>query len=514
MTKTIKVSNLYFIVCKLGGGPVFIRSFYSLIFCALLSLSSFCYVMDITPSGGGKFNGIFGSNFTTPEEAFSLKISFGDKTIISPTHLFKVPPQIVPYSNYDGGSTADGKTFERGDEEIAKIFNPGQIGIAVKHHRSEYPRLDLNSGRTSDMKENFKLQDSHIEIVVGVKRDGKNGAITINNPQSYESGLFGAPNYPMIFLRPVYPEFLKKYAKDFENNIRTMLVGFNAVTTFPGDYNGGDPLGARDPDHVREYVKNMVVAIGGVERAAEEAKAWFHRSENQVYCAELAFISYSAGLLVPLNDATMVPLVGAEVWKRFKEHMIAHNKGLSSPFSTLNSNKRVMYIRDLVPAPSKLKPAGSYAPSELKNALALQPLTVADIIEEFIRVTLPREQFGEDLAPIQGAVLASMKENLMSELGMNNLPSSDPVRMAAEQLFNQLVQTVSKKYASYNEFRQVLGPLLLQARKLSGPRDSSGVGLFVPPSLFHVAAQGRKTGLISFQYVGHGVHFSAVRSSP
>ena len=42
-----------------------------------------------------------------------------------------------------------------------------------------YSRISIASGG-SDLKENLKLQDTHIGIVVGVQRDGQPGAITIN----------------------------------------------------------------------------------------------------------------------------------------------------------------------------------------------------------------------------------------------------------------------------------------------------------------------------------------------
>ena len=41
--------------------------------------------------------------------------------------------------------------------------------------------------------------------------------------------------------------------------------------------------------------------------------------------------------------------------------------------------------------------------------------------------------------------------------------------------------------------------------------DDTGEGLFVPPSLFHVAAQGRHLGLLRMQYEGHGLHASIVQ---
>lgn len=453
------------------------------------------------------YNRIYNSQFTSLDDAYSVLVRAGDVAVPAPTHLFGEAINVIPYANQDLVRTADRRTLKRGDSIIAQVYTPGQVGIAIKHHRSEYPVIDLSNGAAS-LKEHLKLQDTHIEIVVGVVRDGVRGAVTLNNPQSYEQGLFGDERYAMVFVRPVYPSYLSAaQQRAFEDNVRTLLVGFNAVTNFPGDYNGGDPLGARDPEKVREASKQMVLAITG----SAEARAWFMAKENQVYCAELAFLSFSAGLHVPLNDATMEPLVGAEAWSAFKALMERHNQGESTPFTELNDNQRVRYIRNLAVAPADLRPAASYGPAGEQNKLALQPLTGADIVEEFLRTHVPREQFGESLAPLQASILQAMKPGLLEQLGFHRVPETDPARVRVDQLFDALVQVIGQSYGSYAEYRAALEPLLQEARVAAGPRGDSGEGLYVPPSLFHVAAQGKRSGLLSFQYEGHGVHVSAVK---
>jgi len=452
------------------------------------------------------YNAIYNTNFETLEQAYSINITVGETVIPAPTHLFGEAVNVIPYSNNDGDVAADGTVFERGDSEIAKVFKTGEVGIAVKHHRSEYPTLDLNNADPGSMKEHFKLQDTHIEIVVGVERDGQPGAITVNNPQSYEDGMFGNEQYAMIFLKPVYPSYLSADQKGaFEANIRTMLLGFGAVTEFPGDYNGGDPLGARNTERVREHVKNMVLAMNGDAAAI----AYFADDLNQVYCAELAFVAFSAGLEVPLNDATMIPMVGEEAWNNFKGFIAAHNAGEASPFTALNSNDRVKYVQDLTTAPADLQSAGSYGGQD--GLLAFQPMTMSDIVEQFMRTHIPREILGEELAPAQGAILAKMKPGLLEQMGMDQLPEDDPNRAAVSALYDQIVAAVSVPHENYEAFRASLEPLLLQARQITGPRGDTGEGLFVPPSLYHITAQGKHNGgLMGLQYEGHGVHVTAV----
>ena len=96
---------------------------------------------------------------------------------------------------------------------------------------------------------------------------------------------------------------------------------------------------------------------------------------------------------------------------------------------------------------------------------------------------------------------------------MDQLEANDPKRVAVEQLFDSIVQTVSKSYGSYDEFRAAIEPLLAQARMITGPRGDTGEGLFVPPSLFHVAAQGKQHALLAFEYVGHGLHVSVTQQA-
>ncbi|MEZ4446673.1 MAG: hypothetical protein R3B72_46780 [Polyangiaceae bacterium] len=461
---------------------------------------------------------------TKLEDAWTALVKVGDQTLPAPTHLFGADVNVIPYSNEDGGTDAAGQPFERGDMIIADYFKPGDVGIGLKMHRPEHRVVDLNSADASAMKEDFKLQDTHIEVVVGVEKaeHGSAGAITLNNPQSYEDGRFGNSHYSMIFLKPVFKEDIDAaYQAMFMSNIRTALVGFNAVTDFPGDYNGGDPLGANSPERLLTYVDNMVKAIAG----DAEAKAWFQQDANQIYCAELAFISMSGGLIAPLNKSFMEPRVGAEVWAAFAAQVELHNKGVDefqatgeisepSNFLLFNDNKRVGMVRielaseDLVPMWQL-----SENPEAAQKLLALQAMTMADIVKEFMRTHIPRQILGEALAPVQAAVLEKMRPGLFEAMAMDQIPDGDPRKVAVNALYDQIITVVGKSYESYDAFLEALAPVMAQAQGVTGPRpgDESGTGLFTPPSLFHVAAQGNYHGLLGMQYLGHGVHAKNVR---
>lgn len=499
----------------------------------------------------------------------------------APTHLFGGPVVPVPYHDDDGPHVVDakGQVIFQGDRELARFFGPDDIGYAIKHHRPESRILDfgqLAAGASADaLKEDLKLQDTHIELVVGVMRpvgdsgDLKAGVITLNNPQGYQDGRFGDEVYSMVFVKPAYPDYLPAALQaSFRDNIRTMMLGFNAVSKFPGDYNGGDPLAASTPDKVRFHTAQMVKAITG----DSEARAWFRDPANMIYCAELAHVATSAGVLVPLNKAGLVDsgLVDDATYAAFAQLVDAHNNGEATPFTDLNSNQYAQYVWATM-ADEDLKALPAYgADAGETEKLGFRPLTIVEIVEGFLKTHLPRQEpalGGEALAPVQAAVLVAMKPALYETMGIDttlhdsivtgieaNLSRltedlTDPeldgetrARLEAEQaqlqidlekakavqqalaakqagmdaFFDQLVGVIGTSYSSYDEFRATVAPLLAQARTLASPRGEDGNGFFVPPSALHLIAQkscdgdDRCGGLLGLDYVGHGIHLSAI----
>jgi len=526
-----------------------------------------------------------GTPVTSAEELFSVRIGLPTgQTIFAATHLFGEPINPIPYHDADGSQVVDasGQAVMQGDREIARFFPPGRVGYAIKHHRPEHRSLDfgaLDGASSSALKEDMKLQDTHIGLVVGVRRllgtEMVDGVITLNNPQNYQGGRFGSPSYPMIFVRPGFPDYVPADLHDaFEDNIRTMILAFNAVSTFPGDYNGGDPLAARTPEQVREHVRQMLLSVAGEGEDREAARAFFGKPENLIYCAELAHVATTAGVLVPLNRQSVVTggLVDASVFDRFEQLVAEHNAGRSTPFTQMNSNDLAHYV-DATLAPDSLQPLPEYAgdlKAEESQKLAFRPLTMVEIVEGFLKTHIPRNDErlgGEALAPLQGAVLQAMKPGLFEAMGMDDQTHDSMLRRHEERvaslqedledpeidqatrealqhdlqdvhermaevkvhlagvqqrramvdgLFGQIVAVVATPHESYDAFRAALAPLLATARQMAGPRDGTGVGLFVPPSAMHLVAQRscdgdvRCGGLVGLNYVGHGLHMSAV----
>ncbi len=501
-------------------------------------------------------------------------------TVLAPTHLFGDEITVLPYHDGDGEDVVDaaGHAIVQGDRELARAFPPGAIGYAIKHHRPSRRSLDfgaLASGAGADaLKEDLKLQDTHIELVVGVRRplggSGElvDGVITLNNPQTYQGGRFGDERYSMVFVRPAFPDEAAADVVSYEDNIRTMMLGFNAVSTFPGDYNGGDPLAAYSPERVRDHVREMVYAIAGEGARQAEAQAYFKSQANLIYCAELGHVATSAGLLVPLNQAGLVDsgLVTQAAYDRFVRLVDAHNTGIDTPFTQLNGNTLARYV-DAAVAPEWLVPLSDLTGET--DRLAFRPQTMAEIVEGFLRTHIPRSDprlGGEALAPVQAAVLQAMKPGLFEAMGMDDslvqsmvqaaqdriaslqedlvdpelsearrvsteqalaaeqvalqdaqaqLAGLSQKRAVVEAVFDRVLAVVGTSHESYDAFRQALAPVMADARQLAGPRADDGVGYFVPPSALHLVALGcpdddRCGGLIGLEYVGHGIHLSAV----
>ncbi len=491
-----------------------------------------------------------------PEDAYTVVINAGGKKIPANTHMFTKTVNVIPYADPNDPAEAVSPSG-KGDAVIGQYIQPGEVGFMIKHHRPANRYLDMSS-EGGDMKENFKLQDTHIGIVVGVDRGGKAGAITINNPKNYQQGAFGDDHYPMVFVKPVFPTSVSAdQAKLYMDNIRTMAVLFNTVSVFPGDYNGGDPLAARNPDQIKIHVAQMVKAIGG----DADAKKWFEDPANKIYCAELAHVSSSAGILVPLakqyviglKDAKGVALTDSD-WSNFTAKV-----GSMWPFSgditgvsndSNTANPRLADLAKYKPDFNKLsalKPIDQVATAPKRDdglpsrGLAFEPMTMADIVQHFLRTHIPRDPdrqveieslrgAGETVAPIQAQMLTKMEPGLyqsmqlgpgnpaltrtLTDAQLDELPTNPALKPTVKDVFDGIVRVVAKQQPSYAEFQKAVQPYLAIARKMTGPRGDVGEGLFVPPSLLHVITQGAHPGgYLTLKYLGHGVHFSLVKKA-
>ncbi len=450
------------------------------------------------------------------EDFLTLHIRLKNGSVLrSRTHLFGDSLKLLPYDDLDSRvRDAEGNRYGRGDQELARAFRPGDIGFMLKHHR---PEMNDHCGRLIETpidekqaKAQLKLQDSHVGVVLGVKdRDGEEGVVSVHNPQCYpfdkggisdsrieeryraHFGRFGSSTYSMVFFKPEYPAYLtESIVRQFRDNIRTMVVGFNAVANYPSEgFDGSDPLAATDVQSTQEHAIQMVRAIAGNNDEASKARAWFSKPDYLLYCSEMIHVATSAGLHCPLNYHTFVPLVGKSVWKRFAEFVADHNEGKETPFTSLNKNHLVRHI-ELKIAGEDLQPVWRYAPEEScaieGKKLAFSPLTMGEVIDLSLR-----EIFD----------CAISDEAVNGNIEIGSLQGRDPWTLLGE-VSPGFLSSLSDEIGTPDH------------GKIATPRIGRNIlsELFVPPSLLHLVAKGKSNGgLLGLEYVGHGFHFSLVR---
>ena len=445
---------------------------------------------------------------TKPEDLFTTLVPdpLGGPAMPMATHYKEGEPiTLIAYDNALGPK----------QDDITRFLAPGEVMIAVKHHKPEHPVLG-GAG-----KEEVKLDSTHIELAVGVNvknADGttSRGAITLNNPQNYERGLFGEPDYPMIFLKLKFPPGLNEADKTaYMDNFRTWLTIANTFTNFPGEYNGGDPLGTRSPAQTKEIGDQLIKAMTGSPAEQAEAKAWLASPDHKVYCAELAHVAMNLGLNMPLNKATL----GEERFNAVKSAIE------SKTFLQQNGNQYASMV-DLTMAPESLRSVhdklglSTSEPSATEpfgKGLAFRPMTLTTMVEEFVSSMASRdlgrtltETEARSFATKQAELFKGARPGIAEMVGLDRMPEGDPRRAGLEALLNGIQAVVATPFTEYAQFRAQLDPLLAQAAQVTGPRPN-GTGAFMPPSAFLLHALGRADntgGVMGLEVVGHGLHAS------
>jgi hypothetical protein len=434
------------------------------------------------------------------KDLFSTRISLPCPTHYDPTQAINV----ILYDDALGAA----------QEDIGRYFRRGEVFICVKHHSPEYPILE------SAGKDAVKFNATHISVGVGIDATAsggtlRNGAVTINNPQNYgrphSVGLFGDAKYPMIFLRLRFPSGLSLAEQEkYMHNIRAWLVIANTYTNFTEDYNGGDPLGTRSVKAIIMLGDKLLGAMTGTFDQREAALDWLRKPENKVYCSELAHVAVNLGIHYPLN-------------RTFLGHRLdAVSLAFQSKRFLLDNKNHYARLVDLTVAPESLMPITDVigvTPTEPSSGesvgmgLAFKPMTMTDLIEEFLQI-VPRQRWGEAVAaPVQAALFKEVRKGLIEGMALHQLPDDEPRRQAAEALLDNIQSRLGKPATTYQAFCEGLEPLLREANRMSGPRPD-GSGVFMPPHAFLLHALGRIRNegcVMGLEVVGYGCHASILK---
>lgn len=393
---------------------------------------------------------------------------------------------LVPTNTYDRTeSNIRPILFNAGSEtqdDLMRFIKEGEVLVGVNHE-------PWNSSTIPNTEE-VKLQCGHSNLVMRVD----DRIVTIDNPRGYNSPAFGnnRKNYTMVFIKPILPLMLsEKIKKQFWRNITTWAIIANQMSTFEGDYNEGGALGANNIDHLKELGNRLIGAFLGNNNDI----AWLTEKKNQLYCAELVYVSLSLGLYYPLNRATL-----SDKYEAVKEKIAKKDwRGIEKPpIKDINLNMADENLKSI-----SYYMAYNVEDSEntvLSERMAVTPFSAIDMIDQFIQMKVQRVKIGEEKACMIQKKLAEGLENFIEK-------QSGQYWEFIKPKYTEYCTACGKKYEDYFHFRSEIEKPL---EKLRGLLSNNGKKLYVSPSVYMIRATQQMwgettTGILDWQYIGHGV---------
>lgn len=288
------------------------------------------------------------------------------------------------------------------------------------------------------------------------------------------------------------------------DNITAWMAIANTFSVFPrGAFNGKDPLLTTDLEKIIIMGEQLLKALMG-EKAAF---AWLRRPENRVYCGELIHLGLNLGIYYPLTPTHLGEEKYAVLKRRLADPGVWRN----------NRNPYIRQMKLSLP-PDGLKPLEQVCDFSREHIspqpyfdprLAIQPFTLADMLEVFVRMTVPREELGEKVAGLQVEQLEKIKSEFFKATGKEDMSAEDWHRRQIDEFYQKLIAVVGKEYSNYQEFAGRLEPFVRAARHF--PEQFGTLNAFMPPHCFLVRAreslQGKpRQGVLGWQYLGHGLH--------
>lgn len=426
-----------------------------------------------------------------------LRVDLENRSLWVGPQLFDVPLAIVPYADHDDLNDASGRPVARGDQELARRLAPGEIGLAIRHQRPKNRTLDVGAAARQLLPE-VGLRYTHLEVLVGVVRDGERGVVSLNSPPAYAGGRFGGPDYPMIFYRLDFSAFGER-EPEVLRSLRAWLVAFGSLLTFPVQYQGQDPLAASTPQRVTEHARRAVEAIAG----DEESRQWFREKENQLYCSEYALLAINAAVQHPLHAEEMTPLVGEKVWRRFTREVERFDAGLSSGFTLPRLNRLAALV--------DIRPSENIPLKGEERELAIVPMTLVDMVERSVVALIPPTEIDPAAAEARAALLGTLAVQARTRVSIED---EEELRQL-DELLQRLLALELRAVGEYRpeRHREELRPLLDEIESLLCAPPRSQSCLYAPPALFPWIAQGDWPAHgVRVEYLGHGIHYSLVRS--
>ncbi|MGB0847268.1 MAG: hypothetical protein ACPGSM_11120 [Thiolinea sp.] len=441
-------------------------------------------------------------------------IKVGEQWQEVPTHIRTDDDiRLIAYQN----------TWQSKQRDMLRFVRPGEWYIGSSHHNPGNRTITRQVMQHEEKGvEMLKFSITHIRNYIGI-RDTRNkpGLVATDSPRSYanqhKAGHVNPKDYPSILWRVKFPTAVSHAEqRAYINNIRTWSMLMQKVTKFPPDYNGNDNLMTNTMEKVVEFGDTVLSALSGSQRSLRK----LHDKAAQVYCSESGMhLALNLGLNVPLNEATVGHLFGAERWPNVRSllnegrafwknnrHLDYYGNGHDG--YVLNSEQNRMVATEA--APDWLKPLKDRTPERqlTGGGLAFRPWNTADMIEHFIKTAVPREGNETwDVSNTQAELLSWVKPAIFQSLGFSPAkPPPPPLVM----LFDTLIAKVRKTYSSYQAFREAIQPELIAANQIVAPK-AGGEGMFVPPHMV-ISINGDDDELIALEPVGQLFHIDVLRS--
>jgi hypothetical protein len=404
-----------------------------------------------------------------------------------------------------------------GHKDIAKFLErDGLLICTYQWHKERYGTpFDLRQTMGQELfTEGFiKNEGHHSGAVVPAQRliDGqiRPSYGTFNEPADYHRGLYGKDGYVAIAHRLVFPSFVTaKQARGYTDSIINWMAALSTVLQFPSNYNGGDPVHVTDRNRLKTLLKNALLANLGDATAL----AFFRDPANMTYCAEYMFISLNTPIYpFNLKGLTQVLDGDAAKAKQILAMRDSQNRREDNPLSRKTRNPELKALNISMPVVSEnLLPLNELlaknGQSVDPNSLPFPPFKISQVIRRAFRTLLPRQQFGDTkLAKAQAALFKGMEPALIGQLGLGDLPPSDPKVQGVKAYIALVSEQLEHSFASYEEFDKTMDRLMDQADEmLVGAGDRT---YFVPPRIYVDLGQNDGDNNLP---VGWGFHLEVV----
>lgn len=423
---------------------------------------------------------------------FVKQVILDDETVLD-VETIKVPG-FIGISDHLIVENPQGKRVS-GHQDVVDLLNQDQLLVCTYQWHKERYGIPIDLRHTLEpeiLVEAFiKNEGHHSSVIVPAQRFRQNEMIqsyaTLNEPDAYHEGLYGSDGYVAIAQRLRFPDFVTpEQARGYLDTIICWMALLNPFVQFPDGYSGGDPTRIGNCTQLQELLKNGLLASLGDAKAI----AFFNDPANKCYCSEFIFVCLNT-VLHPFNQLGLTELLGdAEKAKRILAIQNQQNKRQINLLSQKTSNPEFkafnipmpVVLENLPPLNVLMTQQGQTVP----DTLPFSPFSLSQVILQAFHRLLPRNQANPDLnlkiAHAQARLLKSMEPALIQQLGLNNLPETDPKVVAVREFLNMASGELNEMTSDTIELEQKINTLMQKADELlTGVDDRSW---YVPPRIY------------------------------